>query len=207
MHPNIAAVFGAGEENGVVFLVMELVEGKTLRAILKERGGLLGIDEALRLTRAIAAGLAAAHEAGIIHRDLKPENVMVTGDGQVKILDFGIAKRISSGAAAGPEAMTTATELVTVEGRIMGTPSYMPPEQAKGGAVDARSDIFALATIDPAAADWHGTTSTRELLAWQVFVEAYTPTQTLCAELETDPEGRNGEPAARDDGYRFRRGR
>jgi hypothetical protein len=147
LHPNIAAVFGAGEEDGIVFLVIELVAGKTLRAILEEQGGPLAISEALRLTRAITAGLSAAHEAGIIHRDLKPENVMVTGEGQVKILDFGLAKVIPSGPAAGLADMMTATELVTVEGRIMGTPSYMPPEQAKGGVVDARSDIFALGVM------------------------------------------------------------
>ncbi len=140
-HPNIAAIFEAGEVDGSVYIAMEYVEGQTVRQLL-ERGP-LARAEAVHITSEIARALVKAHAAGIVHRDLKPDNVMVGPDGAVKILDFGLAKPVGS---RGP-AIESVTVLSTVEGRILGTPSYMSPEQAKGKQIDARSDLFSLGVL------------------------------------------------------------
>lgn len=141
-HPNIATVFSVGEDAGTIFIAMERVHGLTLREHLSAHPP--GEAEALRIVREIAAALVKAHAAGIVHRDLKPENVMLTEDGRVKILDFGLAKLRDPESTA---AETEASELATREGRILGTPSYMSPEQAKGRSVDARSDLFSLGVV------------------------------------------------------------
>jgi hypothetical protein len=147
-HPNIASVFEVGEAGGAVYLAMELAPGETLRALLARRGGALPVGEALRILIEVARGLAKAHEAGVIHRDLKPENVMVSEDGAVKILDFGLSKVRAPETREELEIAPTITDTVTVEGRvILGTPSYMSPEQAKGRGVDARADIFSLGVM------------------------------------------------------------
>ena len=141
-HSNIAAVYDVGESEGRVYLAMELVEGATLRERLAR--GALPAPEATRIARAIAAGLARAHERGIVHRDLKPENVMLGREGAVKILDFGLAKLHE------PDSTDSALErqeTQTLEGRVMGTPGYMSPEQASGRAVDARTDVYALGVV------------------------------------------------------------
>ena len=141
-HPNIATVYDVGESDGRVWLAMELVEGTTLRGRLAS--GALRADEALRIARAIATGLAKAHEKGIVHRDLKPENVLLASDGGVKILDFGLAKLrepVSSDSALGQR------QTETLEGRVMGTPGYMSPEQAAGRPVDQRTDVYALGVV------------------------------------------------------------
>ena len=145
-HPNIAAIHEVDEADGVVFIAMELVEGETLRQILT--GCPLPVGEAGRIASEIAEGLDSAHRARIIHRDLKPENIIVRPDGHVKILDFGLAKRSDTRADLLPvgEAETRSIE-ATAQGSILGTPGYMSPEQVRGGAVDARSDIFSLGTI------------------------------------------------------------
>jgi eukaryotic-like serine/threonine-protein kinase len=144
-HANIATVFEVGEADGRVFIAMELVEGELLRSAM-ERG--LSIPEALRIARAIASGLARAHAKGIIHRDLKPENVMITEHGEVKILDFGLAKigGLKSAAALTLSQGNSDTQL-TEAGRVLGTPAYMAPEQARGGEVDARSDVFSFGVM------------------------------------------------------------
>ncbi|HTR97877.1 MAG TPA: protein kinase [Candidatus Acidoferrales bacterium] len=141
-HANIAAVYDVGESDGRVWLAMELVEGTTLRERLA--GGALPASEAIRIARQIAAGLARAHEKGIVHRDLKPENVMLARDGAVKILDFGLAKLHE------PDSTDSALErqeTQTLEGRVMGTPGYMSPEQAAGRPVDARTDVYAFGVV------------------------------------------------------------
>lgn len=142
-HPTIATIFEVGEDGEHVYLAMELVAGKTLRQILDEKDAPLDIPEAVRITVEIARGLEKAHQTGIIHRDLKPENIMLGEDGAPKILDFGLAKHRAAENAFAP----TATDLATVEGRILGTPGYMSPEQSKGKPVDARTDLFALGVL------------------------------------------------------------
>src|SRR5262249_119653 len=138
-HPNIITIYDIDEADGVHFIAMEYVEGKTLDRLIARRG--LRVNEALKYGVQMAAGLAKAHSAGIVHRDLKPSNVMVTDDSLVKVLDFGLAK-LTEAAPTG-EAETAATrERVTEEGTIVGTVGYMSPEQAEGKLVDARSDIF-----------------------------------------------------------------
>jgi len=144
-HANIATVYEVGETEGQIFIAIELVEGETLRARI-DRG--LSVAEGVRIAREIARGLARAHEKGIVHRDLKPENVMITRHGEVKILDFGLAK-LREPAATSDSAVAdaqTASNL-TGEGRLLGTPAYMSPEQARGLAVDARTDVFSFGVV------------------------------------------------------------
>ncbi len=138
-HPNIVAIHELESANGVDFVVMELVSGRRLDAVI--RSG-LKLPEALRIAVEIAGAVSAAHAAGIVHRDLKPANVMVTAEGRVKVLDFGLAKLMSP-EESGDEG-TTLSELSRT-GAIAGTPGYMSPEQATGGRADTRSDIFASA--------------------------------------------------------------
>src|SRR5258708_3923842 len=148
-HPNIATVYDVGEADGRVFLAMELIEGDTLRERLAR--GAMPVGEAMRVARAIARGLARAHGKGVVHRDLKPDNVMLDQDGEPKILDFGLAKLREAATEAGSgksalERAETASQ-ITEEGRIVGTPQYMSPEQARGATVDARSDVFAFGVV------------------------------------------------------------
>jgi eukaryotic-like serine/threonine-protein kinase len=144
-HPNILAIHDFGHEGGVHYAVMELLEGETLRARVSR--GPLPWRQAARIAAAVADGLAAAHARGIIHRDLKPENVFLNADGQVKILDFGIARvRRQLGAPAGAGEAVTLLE-TTEPGRIIGTIGYMSPEQLRGEPTDAPSDIFSLGTV------------------------------------------------------------
>ncbi len=142
-HPNIVTIYDIGSENGVDFIAMEFVAGKTLDETIPLGG--LRIAEALKYAVQAADALAKAHAAGIVHRDLKPGNVMVTADGLVKILDFGLAKLAQPPVSAGDAVPTVAPG--TSEGRIVGTVSYMSPEQAEGKAVDARSDIFSFGAL------------------------------------------------------------
>ncbi len=145
-HPHIAAIYGREESEGRHVLVLELVEGQTLGERIVR--GPIPIAEALPLFRQLAAGLEAAHEKGIIHRDLKPANVRITPDAQVKILDFGLAKSFPGKAPAGSELETvSASDSETGEGRVLGTVSYMSPEQARGLAVDKRTDVWAFGCV------------------------------------------------------------
>ena len=149
-HPNIAAIHGVEEVQGSTFLVLEFVDGRPLSEILQ--GGAPPLPEALAIANQIAGALAAAHERGIIHRDLKPGNVMVTPDGQVKLLDFGLGKAIESESGrvadpSAPHASPTMTMAATQAGIILGTAGYMSPEQAKGRAADKRSDVWAFGCV------------------------------------------------------------
>jgi Tol biopolymer transport system component len=142
-HPNILAVFDIGTNEGSPYVVSELLEGETLRERL--RTGAITLRKTLDYALQIAHGLAAAHEKGIIHRDLKPENLFLTKDGRVKILDFGLAK-LTQADPASHTSMPTVTH-ATEAGMVMGTAGYMSPEQVRGIAVDARSDIFSFGAI------------------------------------------------------------
>ena len=147
-HPNIAHIYEIGESDNLHFIAMEFVDGQTLRDYLKR--GETDLRKILRYLQHVAEALAKAHAAGIVHRDLKPDNIMITGDGDAKVLDFGLAKLIEQPNALGSpdEAATTLTRpLYSTPGAIMGTPSYMSPEQAQGKAVDHRSDIFSFGSI------------------------------------------------------------
>jgi serine/threonine protein kinase len=147
-HPNIATIHGFEEDaSGSRFLVMELVEGDTLAERIAR--GPLPLDELLPIAIQIAGGLAAAHAKGIVHRDLKPANLMVALDGQVKILDFGLATAAAAAAPTGADGDATATLAppLTEIGAAVGTFAYMSPEQALGRPVDARSDLFSLGAV------------------------------------------------------------
>ncbi len=143
-HPNIVTIYDVGSENGVEFLAMELVDGKTLDDLTPREG--FRIPLMLRYAVQAADALAKAHAAGIVHRDLKPGNIMITGDGLVKVLDFGLAKLVQSpGGQPRDGAHTAAT--ASDAGVIVGTAAFMSPEQAEGKAVDSRSDIFSFGAV------------------------------------------------------------
>jgi hypothetical protein len=142
VHPNVAAVFELGESDQP-FIAMELVVGRTLRAALA--AGALPRSEVYRIARAIAAGLSEAHARGLVHRDLKPENVMISNEGTPKIVDFGLAR--AAGSALDPAGVTAVQATLTQSGFIVGTPRYMAPEQATGGEVDARADVYAFGVL------------------------------------------------------------
>jgi serine/threonine protein kinase/Tol biopolymer transport system component len=145
-HPHIVTIHEIEPAEGIDFIVMELVPGKTLDALIPRHGMRLG--EVLRIAIPLADALAAAHGAGIVHRDLKPANVMVTPEGVVKVLDFGLAKLTQGEEGAREDATTLdAREKLSRPGMVAGTPAYMSPEQAAGGTVDARSDIFSFGTV------------------------------------------------------------
>jgi serine/threonine protein kinase len=174
-HPNILAVFDIGQHNGSPFLVSELLEGETLRGVM-ERGA-LPQRKTIEYGVQVAHGLAAAHEKGIVHRDLKPENIFVTRDGRIKILDFGLAK-LAQKAATNPNASAneaTMTSSHTAVGVVMGTASYMAPEQVRGETVDARTDIFAFGAV------------LYEMLSGQRAFRRDTSAETMTAVLKEDP--------------------
>lgn len=176
-HPNIVTIHDIGETSGHPYIVMECVEGKTLRLLLQDRP--LPPKQVLDIAVQLAEGLAKAHVAGIVHRDLKPENVMVTGDGLVKIVDFGLAKLHADAAADAParaEESETKTASGTVEGAVLGTAGYMSPEQARGDRVDHRSDQFALGAI------------LYEMATGRRAFHRPTSIETLAAIIDRDPE-------------------
>ncbi|HET8901625.1 MAG TPA: protein kinase [Holophagaceae bacterium] len=149
-HPNILAIHDLGKQDDLVFAVMELLDGESLRARLAH--GPLPVRKATELAVQMAHGLAAAHEKGVIHRDLKPDNLWITKDGRLKILDFGLAKQATPFASGSGSLMPTESLAVlggvhTEEGMILGTVGYMSPEQVRGEAVDARSDIFSFGAV------------------------------------------------------------
>jgi eukaryotic-like serine/threonine-protein kinase len=145
-HPHIGVIHGLDEHEGTRYLAMELVEGETLEAKLE--AGALPVDESLRLALQIAEALEAAHAKGVVHRDLKPANIMVTRDGQVKVLDFGLAKAVSNNPEQGTAAHSPALSLaMTQQGLVLGTAGYMSPEQASGQPTDQRADVWGFGVV------------------------------------------------------------
>ena len=143
-HPNIITIYDIGQAEGVDFISMECVVGKTLDRLIPQRG--MRLNEALKCAVQIADALARAHSAGIVHRDLKPGNIMVNEHGLVKVLDFGLAK-LTESTPVGEDESTRTIRPTTEEGKIVGTVAYMSPEQAEGKKVDARSDIFSFGSV------------------------------------------------------------
>src|SRR5438093_8457556 len=144
-HPNVVTVFDIGVQDGVPYIVSELLDGRTLRAVI----GAKALTERTSLAYAaqMARGLAAAHNKGIVHRDLKPENVFVTADGLVKIFDFGLAKLTNMPQADIDYSMRPTRAALTLPGIVMWTVRYMSPEQARGQALDHRTDVFSFGAI------------------------------------------------------------
>ncbi len=173
-HPNIAAIYGLEESDGVRALVMELVEGPTLADRIA--AGPIPVDEALAIAKQIADALEIAHERGIIHRDLKPANVKVTPNGVVKVLDFGLAKVFTDDAHDSDLSHSPTMIKGTQAGMILGTAAYMSPEQAKGKAVDKRADIWAFGCV------------VFEMLSGQQSFSGETLTDTLAAVVRAEPD-------------------
>jgi formylglycine-generating enzyme required for sulfatase activity/dienelactone hydrolase/predicted Ser/Thr protein kinase len=143
-HPNIITIYDISQSEGVDFIAMEYVEGRTLEQLIRGTG--LACDQAVEYGVQISSALAAAHAAGIVHRDLKPTNIMVTEKGLVKVLDFGLAK-LTEKAEGGEASATQTMSPVTEQGTIVGTVAYMSPEQAEGKPIDARSDVFSFGSV------------------------------------------------------------
>jgi TolB-like protein/Tfp pilus assembly protein PilF len=172
-HPNIVTIYDVGREGSVSYIAMELVDGASLRQRLA--GGPLPLRFVLDVGAQIASGLAKAHAASLVHRDLKPENVMVTADGLVKILDFGLAKLAPAVSAAELASRALTQEQSTEPGVILGTVGYMSPEQATGGPLDFRSDQFSLGVM------------LYEMTAGLRPFQGKSALETLSAILRTDP--------------------
>jgi serine/threonine protein kinase/Tol biopolymer transport system component len=203
-HPNLAAVYGLHESDtstgspstpstgsgqassgqAVHFLAMELVEGEDLSARLSR--GKLPVEDALELTRQVCEAVEAAHDAGVVHRDLKPANVMLTHDGKVKVLDFGLAKALAGdpppGSGVSASLSPTMTSAGTQAGMILGTAAYMSPEQARGKAVDRRADIWALGCL------------LFEMLTGRGVFGGETVTDTLAAVVRAEPDWKSLPP-------------
>jgi eukaryotic-like serine/threonine-protein kinase len=181
-HPNIATIYEVGEEpaeagqsQGVVFIAMQLVEGRTLRQAVGGRA--LPLKEAIRIATEVAEGLAAAHASGVVHRDLKPENVLLGADGHVRIVDFGLARLLQEPGTADEASsrLRTLSGEMTRAGKILGTAAYMSPEQARGEIVDVRTDLFSFGIL------------LYEMTTGRVPFQGKTVTDTLSAILRDQP--------------------
>ncbi len=174
-HPNIASIYGLEESGSAHALVMELVEGPTLADRIKQRP--IPLEEALPMAKQVAEGLEYAHERGIIHRDLKPANVKVTPEGQVKVLDFGLAKALE-GETSEEEVQNSPTlsAAATREGVLLGTAAYMSPEQARGKRADRRGDIWAFGCV------------LYEMLTGKHAFTGETISDTLAAVIRAEPD-------------------
>ena len=168
-HPNILAVYDVGLHDGVPFIVSELLEGESLRSRLQKSS--VPVRKAVEYARQAAEALAAAHDKGVVHRDIKPDNLFITSDGRLKVLDFGIAKLRATDDAA----LRTGLPTDTAEGTVVGTAAYMSPEQVRGEAVDARSDIFSLGAV------------LYEMLTGRAGFARPTAAETMTAVLNDDP--------------------
>src|ERR1700730_9331425 len=184
-HQNILSIFDFGTHEGTAYAVMELLEGETLRGKLD--AGPIAQKQAVGYALQIARGLSAAHERGVVHRDLNPENLFVSKDGHVKILDFGLAKKVEPVAPVEETCAPTVSDH-TQPGTVMGTVGYMSPEQVRGLPVDHRSDIFSFGTI------------LYELLSGKRAFKKETAADTMAAIMKEEPpelseSGRNISPA------------
>jgi serine/threonine-protein kinase len=180
-HPNIAAIHGLEESDGIHFLVLELIEGDTLADQIKKSP--IPVEESLKLALQIAEALEAAHEKGVIHRDLKPSNIKVTPNGKVKVLDFGLAKAFAGDQGdANLSNSPTLSAAATQQGVILGTAAYMSPEQARGESVDKGADIWAFGVV------------LFEILAGRQVFAGKTVSDTLAAVLAKEPEWKGLPP-------------
>ena len=179
-HPNIAGIHGLEEVDGKRFLVMELVAGETLDERIQR--GPIPIEEVVRIARQIAEAVEAAHEKGVVHRDLKPANVNITPDGNIKVLDFGLAKALTGDPLSGDSVdqdlslSPTMTKAMTGKGVLLGTAGYMSPEQARGKPVDRRADIWSFGAV------------LYEMLTGKRLFQGDTISDTLAGILKTDPD-------------------
>lgn len=171
-HPNILEIYDVGHSGGVHYAVTELLEGRTLRGHLER--GRLPVRKAVVVADAVARGLGAAHAQGVVHRDVKPENVLLTTDGRVKVLDFGIAS-LHAPELADDDTDTPESTTVTAAGALIGTVGYMSPEQVRGEAADARSDVFSLGCV------------LYEMLTGERAFRRATPAESLVAVLHDEP--------------------
>ena len=164
-HPNVVSVFDTGSNDGVHWIVMEFVEGRTLKDVIAEDGP-LEPGRALQIARSVALALSSAHDNGLVHRDVKPANIMITPSGDTKVMDFGIARAATS----------TGDPTLTKTGFVMGTAAYLSPEQAQGKPVDARSDIYSLGCV------------LYEMLAGRPPFEGSSPVAVASAHMSAEPE-------------------
>lgn len=175
-HPHICTLFDIGSQNGLHYMVMEYLEGETLRTRLM--AGALSLRKTVELASQIASGLGAAHEKGVVHRDLKPENIFLTREDRVKILDFGLAYHAPT-VAASDVSVTPTRSRMTEPGMVLGTVGYMSPEQVRGQEADARSDIFSLGAV------------IYEMLTGHRAFHRETSAETMTAILKEDPPSLN----------------
>ena len=174
-HTNVASICGIYEQDGQRYLILELIPGETLDERIAR--GPLAVEEAANLAMQIASGLEAAHNAGILHRDLKPANVKITPDGELKVLDFGLAKAMAPTGASGDVSLSpTLTQNATMAGTLMGTASYMSPEQARGQALDRRSDLWSFGCV------------LFEMLAGRKAFPGETVSDIIARILQTEPD-------------------
>src|SRR5207253_8897558 len=172
-HPNIVTIHEVGRDHGSQFIVTEYIHGQTLRQRMQETA--ISLRLALELSIQVSSALESAHAAGIVHRDIKPENIMLREDGYVKVLDFGLAKLTEIPSAATKAEASSRAKVETESGLVMGTATYMSPEQARGLSVDARTDIFSLGVV------------LYEMIATRAPFEGATISDVVAAILREEP--------------------